>query len=270
MTVLAMVAGVGVFTYPAAANWYNDRLHASQVHSYVGAVTRLPDAELEAAVQAARDYNALLPNGPLRDPYALDAEGNPIPIGEGKDAYEQTLRFEELGMMGELLIPKIGVDLPIFHDTDEKSLDAGVGHLYGSALPVGGKNTHSVLTAHSGIPGATLFTDLNKLRKKDQFQVVVAGETLTYEVDQILRVLPTDLDALRQIPGGDYVTLVTCTPIGVNSHRLLVRGHRIPTPEEALPAHQQPMRVHRVRRSWVRRRSGWRRVRCCLRSGWSG
>jgi LPXTG-site transpeptidase (sortase) family protein len=134
------------------------------------------------------------------------------------------------GVMGVMTIPSIGVNLPIYHTTGLDVLEHGVGHLPGSALPVGGPGTHAVLTAHSGVIGDRLFTDLPKVRLGDLFYLRVLGETLTYEVDDIQTVLPTDLAALGQVPGADYVTLVTCTPLGINSHRLLVRGTRVPTP----------------------------------------
>ncbi|WP_245907356.1 class C sortase [Leucobacter massiliensis] len=244
LVIVLVLAGVGVLTYPAAGNWFSDRQHAAQLRSYTEQVERTPGRELQSMLDAAHAYNAELPNGPLRDPYAIDAAGKPIPIGQGKDAYEQTLNVDGDGTMGRLVIPKIGVSLPIFHDTGKKSLDAGVGHLYGSGLPVGGTGVHSVLTAHSGVVGAHLFTNLDKLEKGDVFWVDVAGEKIAYKVDQITVVLPTELDALRQIPGGDYLTLVTCTPTGVNTHRLLVRGKRTtlddPKVAEELEAEQDP------------------------------
>ncbi len=223
--------GVAIFVYPVAANWFADRNHASQVHSYASGANMLTADERDAMLEAALEYNQNLPNGPLRDPYALDENGNPVPIGDGKEVYDSLLNIGPQGVMGTLQIPKIRVSLPIFHDTDDKSLDAGVGHFYGSGLPVGGEGTHSVLTAHSGVVGARLFTDLQDLEMGDTFSIRVLNEVFTYEVDQIVTVVPDDLGALRQIPGEDHVTLVTCTPIGINTHRLLVRGERVPTPE---------------------------------------
>ena len=230
VTVLA--AGVAASVYPAAGEWFTARNQAEQLESFGQELRNTPAGAVSAEIERARQYNQNLPNGPLRDPYAVDENGNPIPLGEGKDAYEAILNPTGSSIMGTLRIPKIDVNLPIRHDTSEASLDAGVGHLYGSGLPVGGTGVHSVLTAHSGIVGDRLFTDLDRLTYGDTFQISVGREVLTYEVDQILTVLPTELDALRQIPGGDYVTLVTCTPTGLNTHRLLVRGHRIPTPAE--------------------------------------
>ncbi|WP_181158567.1 class C sortase [Leucobacter massiliensis] len=227
-----MTLGAAVGTYPVAGEWFTDLAQAGQIASFGKQLAERTPAETAAMLQAAHRYNEELPNGPLRDPYAVDADGSPIPVGAGKDAYEAALNPAGDGIMGVLRIPKIGVKLPIRHDTNDTVLDAGVGHLYGSALPVGGPSTHSVLTAHSGMVGARLFTDLDQLDTGDTFSVLVGDQTLTYRVDQITTVLPTELDELRQIPGGDYVTLVTCTPTGINSHRLLVRGVRIPTPSE--------------------------------------
>ncbi|QBE48407.1 class C sortase [Leucobacter triazinivorans] len=224
----AITAGVAVMCYPAAAIWFDDRVQAGQASGYGEKTGSAGAADLAAELEAAREYNRSLPNGPLRDPYALDDSGRPRSVGNGEPAYEATLNSDPNGIMALLRIPKIRVNLPIFHHTDPEVLDIGVGHLFGSGLPVGGEDTHSVLTAHSGMVGARLFNDLHHLRTGDRFYVSVAGETLAYEVDQRLTVLPTQLDALRQVPGEDYITLVTCTPIGVNTHRLLVRGTRVP------------------------------------------
>jgi sortase A len=184
-------------------------------------------------LESARAYNALLPLGDLRDPYAKDESGNPIPISPGKLIYEQALDPEGNGMMARLTIPSIGVNLPIYHDADDQSLANGVGHLYGSGLPVGGAGVHSVLTAHSGIIGSSLFNRLHEMVEGDTFQIYVLNEVLWYEVDRIQVVAPDEIGSLGQIPGEDLVTLVTCTPIGVNTDRLLVTGHRIPTPPAA-------------------------------------
>jgi sortase A len=184
----------------------------------------------EALLDEARQFNQALPSGPLRDPYSLNEKGEQTVVGAGSEAYRKLLDVGPGGMMGRISIPSIHADLPIFHDTDEETLSKGAGHLFGSGLPVGGTDTHSVITAHSGFVNATLFDNLDKVAKGDVFSVTVLGQTLYYKVDQILTVLPEDTDALRKVPGADLITLVTCTPKGINSHRLLVRGERTDPP----------------------------------------
>ncbi|GEM_PF-569707 len=228
LVVVVITAGVAVFSYPEVANWITDLNHDQVLTSYAEKMNQLPSEEREKLLDAAHTYNENLPNGPLRDPFAVDENGKPIEIGSGRKVYQDTLNLAGDGIMGTISIPKIKVSLPIYHGTGEHSLDNGVGHLYGSGLPVGGEGTHSVLTAHSGVVGSKLFTDVNTLELGDTFTIQVAGETLTYKIDDIRKVLPDQLQSLRQVAGKDYVTLVTCTPIGVNTHRLLVRGVRVP------------------------------------------
>ncbi|WP_228479748.1 class C sortase [Microbacterium abyssi] len=224
------IVGLCVLLYPSAASWFSARVHATAVNGYVHDVAALDDDVVQGVLAAAHEYNDRLPDGPLRDPYALDADGSQSEIAGGRDGYEQLLGGLPGDVMARIRIPTIAVDLPVFHGTDENTLAQGAGHLYGSGLPVGGEGTHSVLTAHSGLVNSTLFTDLHELQLGDVFTVTVLNEVLYYSVDQILTVEPNQTDALRQIAGGDYVTLVTCTPIGINSHRLLVRGERIEPP----------------------------------------
>jgi sortase A len=145
-----------------------------------------------------------------------------------KSVYDKTLDVTGTGIMAYVDIPKVNTTLPIYHGTEDSILQVAVGHIPGTSLPVGGKGTHAVISGHRGLPSAKLFTDIDRLREGDTFMIQVLDETLTYEVDQILTVLPDDVSALAIDPNKDYVTLVTCTPYGVNSHRLLVRGHRIP------------------------------------------
>jgi sortase A len=230
LIVLTAIIGMGVLLYPTAAAWFSDRIHATEINGYVATVENLAPADKQAIIEEARRFNAELPSGPLRDPYSLNSNGEQATIGAGSDAYKKILDVGPEGMMGRINIPSINVSLPIFHGTDEAALAKGVGHLFGSGLPVGGENTHSVLTGHSGFVNATLFDDLNKLTEGDTFTVTVLNETLYYQVDQILTVLPDETDDLRQVKGKDLVTLITCTPTGVNSHRLLVRGERIDPP----------------------------------------
>jgi sortase A len=233
IAVVAALIGPGVLSYPAAADWYATKTHNKVIFQELDKIAATPPQRLEDMLTAARAYNQDLPNGPLRDPYAVDPSGKPIPIGQGRDIYESLLNLGGDGIMGQLMIPTIGVQLPIYHDTGTSSLDRGVGHLYGSGLPVGGPGGHSVLTAHSGVVGATLFSGLDKVKTGDTFQIQVLSEVLWYQVDDIRTVLPNELDSLRQEPGKDLVTLVTCTPVPQNTFRLLVTGHRIPTPTSA-------------------------------------
>ncbi len=230
LVILLAVIGAGVMLYPSAAAWLSDLEHDGKVNAYVAEVQTISATDQQSLLDAANAYNAALPDGPLRDPYTLTAAGEAADLGDGLATYRDTLAVGPGGMMGVVDIPEIGVELPIYHDTSEATLSKGLGHLYGSTLPVGGTGTHAVLTGHSGYVNATLLNELNQLRKGDTFTIAVLGEVLTYQVDQILTVLPNETEALRRVPGKDYVTLITCTPTGVNSHRLLVRGSRIPTP----------------------------------------
>jgi sortase A len=228
--VLAAVTGVGVLVYPTAAVWFTDRVHATEISGYAETVESLAPSNRQTLLDEARQFNKELPSGPLRDPYSLNANGEQTVIGSGSDAYKKILDVGPGGMMARMSIPSIHADLPIFHGTDETTLSKGIGHLFGSALPVGGKDTHSVLTGHSGFVNATLFDHLDQVAKDDIVSISTLGETLYYKVDQILTVLPDDTDALRKVQGKDYITLITCTPKGVNSHRLLVRGERTDPP----------------------------------------
>lgn len=228
--VLLAVAGVGTLLYPSAATWVSARSQAGAVTGWAERVEATPAPVLERLLDRARRYNAGLGPVPLHDPYGEDP-GSVSP--EDLAAYEDTLAPAGDDVIAVLRIPSIDVDLPIRHGTGTASLRAGVGHLYGTSLPVGGDDTHAVLTAHSGQVGATLFDRLDELSQSDEFQVDVLGESLVYRVDSVRVVLPREMEALARVPGEDHVTLVTCTPTGVNSHRLLVRGHRVPAAEEA-------------------------------------
>lgn len=224
---LVIALGAGIFAYPATAAWITDLAHNATVSGYVQPVSEHDDAEREAVLAEALRYNENLPYGPLRDPYILNAQGGADNIEDGRADYQSQLSSQPGTPMARLRIAEIDVDLPIYHGTSEDTLSRGIGHLYGSGLPVGGTGTHSVLTGHSGFVGATLFTRLGELDTGDTFVIDVAGESLVYRVDRITTVLPDEGDELRRDPSGDYVTLLTCTPTGVNSHRLLVRGERV-------------------------------------------
>lgn len=230
LVALMGVIGIAILLFPSTMNWFQDRRHASVISGYAGTVSHQSPAQIQAELAAARVYNASLPEGPPRDPYAEGAGGSQTAVGVGAPEYFKLLNPANDGVMGALEIPEIGVSLPIYHGTGASALEKGVGHLFGSALPVGGVGTHAVLTGHSGVVGHELLSHLTDLKLGDTFTVTVLDQVLTYQVDQIRTVLPTQIDALRSVPGSDFLTLLTCTPIGVNSHRLLVRGRRIPTP----------------------------------------
>lgn len=208
--------------YPFLANYLFENRTDSVVNAVEQAVQEADDEELKAAIEAARQYNKILANGhiELTDPFA--AEQLADSIGD----YDSLLCMTDDGVMGLVEIPSIGVSLPIYHGTSDEVLKKGVGHLQGTSLPVGGESTHTVLTGHTGLSNAKLFTDLTELKEGELFFLNVMGETLAYKVDQIKVVLPSEVSDLYVVDGKDYCTLVTCTPYGVNSHRLFVRGER--------------------------------------------
>ena len=227
LQVLAMI-GIGALLYSSAADWFSTLGHNSEVSGYTEAVDRLDGPEREAELAVAREYNAFMPQGMLRDPYTGQADAGERDAAY--EAYEQVLRVSDNGVIGSLSYPRLGIGLPVYHGTADSVLKKGVGHLYGSSLPVGGPSAHSVLTSHSGLLGASLFTPLPGARIGDTFSVQVLGETHHYRVDRIETVLPEQTEGLRIVDGEDYVTLITCTPVGINSHRLLVRGVRVAGP----------------------------------------
>lgn len=227
----AAILGASILFYPASATWFSDRAQANSLDTYAQVVDALPDETRAAARRAAVAYNDTLPKGPLRDPFTSRNRTSEL-HGE----YDELLRMPGSDVMGRLSIPSIDVSLPIYHGVGDDALDRGVGHLPGSSLPVGGPGTHSVLSAHSGLTTAVMLTDLEKLREGDTFQLTVLGEDLNYRVDQILVIKPSESDVLRIEEGKDYVTLLTCTPTNVNTHRLLVRGERVPDSAETQTA----------------------------------
>ncbi len=211
-----LLVGVGILLYPSVSDWWNS-MHATQaIAGYVTAVEDLSAQEREDAIKAAQAYNTKLLNG-------VDFDLTEEEYAE----YEALLDIGGTGIMGYVQISAIGVNLPIYHSVDESVLQIAVGHIPGSSLPVGGERTHSVLSGHRGLPSAKLFSDLDQMVEGDTFTLNVMGQTTTYMVDQIRIVLPEETDELAIQPGRDYCTLVTCTPYGVNTHRMLVRGKRI-------------------------------------------
>lgn len=225
---LLAMAGIGALLYPSTANWFTALQHNGQISGYTEAVAAIPDATRKHQLQTARAYNAHLPQGVLRDPYTASA-GEPAQQAADR-AYADVLRVSDGDVIGALSYPMLNISLPISAGTSDDVLRAGIGHLYGSSLPVGGESTHTVLTSHSGLANATLFTPLHDAEIGETFQLTVLGETRTYEVGRIEIVRPEQTESLRIVNGEDAVTLVTCTPVGVNSHRLLVHGTRVPNP----------------------------------------
>lgn len=216
---LVFLLGLGILLYPAVSNLYNQWRQDQLVDDYEAAVQQMSSDDYAAAKEAARAYNAAL------SPAFSDAFSGEGASTEGE--YWQLLNVAGNGIMGYIEIPKIQVRLPIYHGTGETELAHGVGHLYGTSLPVGGVGSHCVLSGHRGLPSALLFTDLDQLVEGDRFALHVLDDMLAYEVDQVLVVDPDDVSSLRPEVNGDYVTLVTCTPYGVNTQRLLVRAHRV-------------------------------------------
>lgn len=221
---MAFAVGLTLLLYPTVSDYWNSLHQTQAITVYSEEVAQMDEAEQEALLEAAREYNAkIVENGT-----------NWNLTQEQLAEYNSLLNMSSNGIMGYINIPKIDVTLPIYHGTGDAELQKGAGHLEGSSLPVGGESTHAVLSSHRGLVTAKLFTDLDQLVVGDIFTINVLNETLTYEVDQILIVLPTELDALTVVEGEDYCTLFTCTPYGVNTHRLLVRGHRVDTETEII------------------------------------
>ena len=223
IVILMIVAGLSLLLYPTVSNYLKSLSYRRTIANYVTSVEPMDDGRHEELLEAAQAYNERLSE---RNEFML------LPSKEQQTEYDSLLNIDGSGIMGYVSIPKINVALPVYHGTSDEVLQSGVGHLEGSSLPVGGPGTHSVLSAHTGLPSSRLFTDIDHLVEGDSFTVQVLKETLVYQVDQIQVVLPNEADALRIEPGEDYCTLLTCTPYGVNTHRLLVRGRRIVTPAQ--------------------------------------
>ena len=216
LLVLILLLGLGILLYPTVSDYYNSFHQSRAIASYIEQVDQADPMDYEDDWEAARDFNHRLLEKP--DRFNLDEEA----LAE----YESLLNVTGTGIMGYIDIPSIGCTLPIYHGTDEAVLQIAVGHIEGTSLPTGQVGDHAVLSGHRGLPSARLFTDLDKMTVGDLFVIRVLDEVMTYEVDQILIVLPHEVDALAVDPETDLCTLVTCTPYGINSHRLLVRGHR--------------------------------------------
>lgn len=224
--VLLFVIGLSLLLYPALSDYWNSLHQSAAISDYAENVAGLSKENYDELWTAAKSYNASLV--PRFNAFLL--------TDEQKEQYDSLLNVSGLGIMGYIEIPEINCSLPIYHGTDESVLQIAVGHISWSSLPTGSESTHCVLSGHRGLPSAKLFTNLDKLTEGSTFMLRVLDEVLTYEVDQILTVLPDEVDALQIVEGEDLCTLVTCTPYGINSHRLLVRGHRIENVEAAKTA----------------------------------
>ena len=220
---IVFIVGLSLLLYPTFSDWWNSMHQSRAVASYVEQVANIDDDQYDRIWNAAWEYNASL----------SDRSNSFLLEEEEKAEYNALLDVGGTGIMGYIEVPTIGITLPIYHGTDEAVLQVAVGHLEWTSLPVGGEGSHCVVSGHRGLPSARLFTDLDKLVIGDQFIIRVLDEILTYEVDQILIVEPHETDALTAERGQDLCTMVTCTPYGINTHRLLVRGHRVETQEEA-------------------------------------
>ena len=233
--ILIFLVGLSLLLYPSVSDYWNSFTQSRAIASYVEAVANMDGNEYDHLRQLAYDYNA-----------SLNQRGNNFTLSDDQRAkYEQLLNVGGNGVMGYVEVPSIDVSLPIYHGTDEGVLQVAVGHLEWTSLPVGGEGSHCVISGHRGLPSAKLFTDLDEIVAGDTFLLRILDETLTYEVDQILIVLPHEISDLTIEPGKDYCTLVTCTPYGVNSHRMLVRGHRIETvaPEKEIRVTADAMQI---------------------------
>ena len=217
LLVLVFFVGLSLLLYPSVSDYWNSVHQTRAIAAYAGEVAALDDGIYDELLEAARDYNQRLAQ---REEPLNQSE-------EDLAEYGSLLNLDGSGIMGYIEIPELKVSLPIYHSVDDGVLQVAVGHMPGTSLPVGGKGTHSALSGHRGLPSARLFTDLDQLREGDTFLLQILDETLTYEVDQVLIVEPNEVGVLAIDPEEDYCTLVTCTPYGVNTHRLLVRGHRI-------------------------------------------
>ena len=237
LAVACGVAALGLLLYPLIGELISEKYHSDVETTYTTAIADTDDTELTAQWQAAEQYNDML--------------SGTATITEGGASAPPLAYAEQLtvgGVMAYVDIPKIGVYLPVQHGTDADTLERAVGHVVGTSLPVGGSSTHAVLSAHSGLASSKLFSDIDQLAEGDVFYIHVLGDTLAYKVDSINTVLPTDTRLLQIEDGKDYVTLVTCTPFGVNTHRLLVRGHRVPyLPEQEATAAEET----RAASSWT-------------------
>lgn len=214
---IILISGISMLIYPTIGDYWNSFRSSKAISGYAESVSSMTKDRYEKMLQDAKDYNRML----------LESENEYTLSEEQKLLYEQTLDVSGTGIMGYVEIPSIDCSLPIYHGTEESVLQIAIGHLEWTSLPVGGEGSHSVISGHRGLKRAKLFTEIDRLTEGDLFMIRVLDEVLTYEVDQISIVLPNQTEELEKVEGKDYCTLMTCTPYGINTHRLLVRGHRI-------------------------------------------
>nr|WP_294693137.1 class C sortase [uncultured Blautia sp.] len=234
--ILIFLVGLGFISYPTVSNLWNQAHQSRAIATYSKQVEKLDDSENKKMLKAARKYNKSLLK--KSDHWKLSKKD--------KKKYESLLDISGTGIMGYIEVPKIDCSLPIYHGTDEGALQIAIGHLEGSSLPVGGKSTHCVLSGHRGLPSARLFTDLDQMEEGDIFILNILGRKLAYEVDQIRVVLPEEMSDLEIEEGKDLCTLVTCTPYGINTHRLLVRGHRTEYVEKKVEEEQKEIQTKKT------------------------
>lgn len=234
--ILIFLVGLGFISYPTVSNLWNQAHQSRAIATYSKQVEKLDDSENKKMLKAARKYNKSLLK--KSDHWKLSKKE--------KKKYESLLDVSGTGIMGYIEVPKIDCSLPIYHGTDEGALQIAIGHLEGSSLPVGGKSTHCVLSGHRGLPSARLFTDLDQMEEGDIFILNILGRKLAYEVDQIRVVLPEEMSDLEIEEGKDLCTLVTCTPYGINTHRLLVRGHRTEYVEKKVEEEQKEVQTKKT------------------------
>ena len=234
--ILIFLVGLGFISYPTVSNLWNQAHQSRAIATYSKQVEKLDDSENKKMLKAARKYNKSLLK--KSDHWKLSKKD--------KKKYESLLDVSGTGIMGYIEVPKIDCSLPIYHGTDEGALQIAIGHLEGSSLPVGGKSTHCVLSGHRGLPSARLFTDLDQMEEGDIFILNILGRKLAYEVDQIKVVLPEEMSDLEIEEGKDLCTLVTCTPYGINTHRLLVRGHRTEYVEKKVEEEQKEVQTKKT------------------------
>lgn len=237
IAVALLLVGVAVLVYPVIATRLNDERHHEMAREYDQQWRQSSPTALHQSIERARKYNRTLRGVPILDPWLTQV------TGQTSGPYRQYLgELAEFDAMARVRVPSVGIELPVRHGTGEEAITTGAGHLYGTSLPVGGEGTHAVMTSHTGLGDATLFDRLADVQQGEVILVDVAGSTLAYRVDDISTVVPTDIQSLRPVPGHDYLTLFTCTPYAVNTHRLLVRAERIPHTQQVVQQHLEAPR----------------------------
>ena len=221
ISIIFIILGVGIFLYPSISNYLAEKNHIDIIRNYDDLIVKIDEEKINEEKEKAKIYNENLAGDPVHDPFIIGS-GYALP-----ENYKEVLNVGDDGVMGYIEIPKISVYLPIYHGTSDDVLEKGVGHIQNTSVPIGGKSTHSILTGHTGLPNAELFTRLDELGIGDIFYIHVLDDVLTYKVFETKVILPDKIDELQILNGKDYVTLVTCTPYGVNSHRLLVKAERV-------------------------------------------